>query len=241
MSAKSSVQSKHILFFGYDNISVSILKELDKYPSLKRQFILVDTNNKQIVIPEKVRSLNIIPVLYLPGVEKPVTGVEAISWLQNSGLQDKANGMDYGSFNDNSDFSLLIDENKRIDAYHQHFNDKYNRGYDIVDPKINSQYSKLNDIQKIDTYEEDKKAKVSELSKKVEQYGIERKHDLAKITQQQFQQQQPIQQQQQQQQNYNQQPLYKPPQQAIPKLPFAFNMPIQQSQQFKQSSSRNFY
>lgn len=232
MSTKTVVQSKHILFFGYDSTSVTILKELDKYPSLKKQFILVDTSNKQIVIPEKVRSLNIIPVLYLPGVEKPVTGVEAISWLQNSGLQDKANGMDYGSFTDGSNFSVLIDENKRIDAYHQHFNDKYNRGYDIIDPHINSQYSKLNDIQKIDTYEEDKKAKVSELSKKVEQYGIERKHDLAKITQQ--QQQQPI----QQQQNYNQQPLYKPPQQAIPKLPFAFNMPIQQ---FNQSSSRNFY
>ena len=48
--ANKSVQSKHILFFGLDQTSIAILKELDKYPSLKRQFILVDTNNKQIVI-----------------------------------------------------------------------------------------------------------------------------------------------------------------------------------------------
>jgi hypothetical protein len=176
--AQQNIKTKHILFFSNDQMSRMIIDELDKYPSLKKQFVIVDVNNQQIVIPEKVRIIGHYPLLFFPGFEKPIEGPEALTWLQNGGLQGKANGLDYGSFNDVPQYSVLVDESKRVDGYNRHFNEEYNRGFGQSDDKIKNSFSSLTDNHHIEAFGEDKKTKESDFLKKLDQRKAERDADL---------------------------------------------------------------
>ena len=153
----TSIRDKNLLFYSIhpnDEYSRDFLKELDKYSQLKKQFILICVNDPNIKIPDKIKQLNKVPVLVAAGFGRPILGNDAVSWLKNGGLQDKANGFDYGTLDDDlSKYACLTDDLKPSD-YNQFYNSDYNHGFTDKDSIINQQFSKLNDNAHITTFDD---------------------------------------------------------------------------------------
>ena len=153
----TSIRDKNLLFYSIhpnDEYSRDFLKELDKYAQLKKQFILICVNDPNIKIPDKIKQLNKVPVLVAAGFGRPILGNDAVSWLKNGGLQDKANGFDYGTLDDDvSKYACLTDDLKPSD-YNQFYNSDYNHGFTDKDSIINQQFSKLNDNAHITTFDD---------------------------------------------------------------------------------------
>ncbi len=158
----TSIRDKNLLFYSVhpnDEYSKDFIKELDKYPPLKRQFILICVNDPNIRIPDKIKQLNKVPVLVAAGFSRPILGTDAVSWLKNGGLQEKANGFDYGSLGDDvSQFAYLSDDLKPSD-YNQFYNSDYNHGFTDRDSILNQQFSKLNDNAHITTFDDSNELK----------------------------------------------------------------------------------
>jgi hypothetical protein len=167
----SSIRDKNLLFYSIhpnDDYSKDFIKELDQYPQLKKQFILICVNDPNIRIPEKIKQLNKVPILVAAGFSRPILGNDAISWLKNGGLQEKANGFDFGSFNnDTSKFAFLTDDLKPSD-YNQFYNSDYNHGFSDRDSILNQQFSKLNDNGHITTFDDANELK-KDISAQLEQ------------------------------------------------------------------------
>lgn len=167
----TSIRDKNLLFYSIhpsDQYSKEFLNELDKYPNLKKQFILICVNDPNIKIPDKVKQLNKVPVLVAAGFSRPILGNDAVSWLKNGGLQDKANGFDYGALNDdNSSYAYLTDDLKPSD-YNQFYNSDYNHGFTEKDSILNHQFSKLNDNAHITTFDDTQELK-KDISGQLEQ------------------------------------------------------------------------
>jgi hypothetical protein len=167
----TSFKDKSLLFYSIhpnDEHSRDFLKELEKNPSLKKQFILVCVNDPNIRIPEKIRQLNKVPVLVVPGFNTPIYGPDAVSWLKNNNFQEKANGLDYGSLNqDDSKYSYISDEMKTSD-YNQFFNSDYNHGFTDKESVLNQQFSNLKTDSHITTYDDSSEMK-KDISSQLEQ------------------------------------------------------------------------
>jgi len=167
----ASIRDKNLLFYSIhpnDDYSKEFMKELDKYPPLKKQFILICVNDPNIRIPDKIKQLNKVPVLVAAGFSRPILGNDAVSWLKNGGLQEKANGFDYGSLQEDvSKFAFLGDELKPSD-YNQFYNSDYNHGFTDRDSILNQQFSKLNDNAHITTYDDANELK-KDISAQLEQ------------------------------------------------------------------------
>ena len=180
----ASVRDKNLLFYSIhpnDEYSKEFMKELDKYPQLKKQFILICVNDPNIRIPEKIKQLNKVPVLVAAGFSKPILGNDAVSWLKNGGLQEKANGFDYGSLNDDiSKFAFLSDDLKPSD-YNQFYNSDYNHGFTDRDSILNHQFSKLNETSHITTFDDSNELKKdisSQLEQRLSQLRQQRDTDI---------------------------------------------------------------
>ena len=155
----ADLRNKNLLFYSVhpnDVHSRELMQELDKYPQLKRQFILICVNEPNIRIPDSIKQLNKVPVLVVPGINRPILGTDAISWLKNGGMQGKANGYDYGALGDPTDrtqLAYLTDDLKPSD-YNQFYNSDYNHGFTDRDNILNQQFSKLNDNAHITTFDD---------------------------------------------------------------------------------------
>lgn len=243
----SSCSGKNLLFYSNhpnDHQSSDFLTELLKNPTLKRQFIMVCVNDRNIRIPEMIRSINRIPLLIISGLPKPIYGQEAISWLKNGNFQNKGNGFDYGSLDPGQNkYAVLSDENKPTE-YNQFFNDGYNQGFSDSDNIINQQFASLSSDAGITTYDDSKELKKdmtslidarlaalrdqrnNEVPKQVKRIGgLEPNNGGNGMTFAQAQQPQ----QQQSQQQQQQAPTYNPnPFAPAPQLPFGNNNNMRQ-------------
>jgi len=178
--------NKNILFYSIhpnDTNSKQFMTLLNKYSYLKQQFILVCVNDPNIKIPQIILDIGTTPVLLSQGhgFNKPIIGTDAVSWLENGNMQDKANGMDYGSFNDTdiSQYAILSNENVNSE-YHQYHNADYNRGFDFKDANINSNFSKLTENNHVETYDDsgEKKNNTIKLDKRLEELKSMRKAEV---------------------------------------------------------------
>jgi hypothetical protein len=158
----SAIRDKNLLFYSIhpnDDHSKEFMKELDRYPQLKKQFILICVNDPNIRIPDQIKQLNKVPVLVAAGFSRPILGNDAVSWLKNGGLQEKANGFDFGALgNDKSQLAFLTDDLKPSD-YNQFYNSDYNHGFTDKDSVLNQQFSKLNDNAHITTFDDSNELK----------------------------------------------------------------------------------
>jgi hypothetical protein len=158
----NSIKDKNLLFYSIhpsDEHSRNFMKELDKNPGLKKQFVLVCVNDPNIRIPDKILQLNKVPVLIISGFNTPILGNDAISWLTNNSFQDKANGLDYGALNsDDSKFAYISDDTKTSD-YNQFFNSEYNHGFVEKEGVVNQQFSNLKTDARITTFDDSNELK----------------------------------------------------------------------------------
>ena len=141
----ATLKDKNLFFYSLqpnDESSREFLKELEKNQVLKRQFILVCVNDPNIRIPEKILKIGQVPILVVPGLNRPILGNDAVSWLRNNSFQEKGNGFDYGSLDSNTpaNFAFIGDESKSSD-YNQYFNNEYNHGFIEKDSVLNQQFS----------------------------------------------------------------------------------------------------
>lgn len=182
----SSIKDKNLLFYSVhpnDEFSRDFMRELDKNPILKKQFILVCVNDPNIRIPDKIQQLNKVPVLIVAGFNRPIFGGDAVSWLKNNNFQEKANGFDYGSLdNDTSKYAFLGEEFKPSD-YNQFFNNDYNHGFVEKDSILNQQFSNLKTDAHITTFDDSNEMKKdiqSQLEQRLSQLRQQRDADIPK-------------------------------------------------------------
>lgn len=175
----NTVKDKNLLFYSVhpnDQFSREFLQELEKNPILKRQFVLICVNDPKIRIPDKIKQLNKVPVLIAAGLNRPIFGNDAVSWLKNNSFQEKGNGFEYGSFDPSQgNFSFLGEEHKTSD-YNQFFNNEYNQGFVEKDSVINNQFTNLKNDTHITTYDDS-----SELKKDIQGQLEQRLSDLRKM------------------------------------------------------------
>lgn len=182
----SSIKDKNLLFYSVhpsDEFSRDFMRELEKNQILKKQFILVCVNDPNIRIPDKIKQLNKVPVLIVAGFNRPIFGGDAVSWLKNNNFQEKANGFDYGSLdNDTSKYAFLGEEFKPSD-YNQFFNNDYNHGFVEKDNILNQQFSKLETDAHITTFDDSNEMKKdiqSHLEQRLSQLRQQRDADIPK-------------------------------------------------------------
>ena len=159
----ATFKDKNLLFYSIhpnDEYSRELLIELDKNPSLKKQFILVCVNDPKIIIPDKIRQLNRIPVLIASGINRPIFGTDAVSWLKNDSFKNKALGFDYGSLEDDksSSYARLGDELKTSD-YNQFFNTDYNHGFFEKDTSLKEAFTSIVSDTSITTFDDSSEMK----------------------------------------------------------------------------------
>lgn len=182
----SSIKDKNLLFYSIhpkDDYSREFLTELEKNQILKRQFILVCVNDPNIRIPDKIKQLNKVPVLIAAGLNRPIFGSDAVSWLKNNNFQEKANGFDYGSLNDvTSKYAFLGDELKTSD-YNQFFNSEYNNGFVERESVLNQQFTNLKNDTHITTFDDSNEMKKDiqgQLEQRLNQLRQQRDADIPK-------------------------------------------------------------
>jgi hypothetical protein len=184
----TSIKDKNLLFYSVhpkDEHSKIFLSELKKNPQLERQFILVCVSDPKIKIPPKIHQLGKIPILIASGLNQPIFGEQAISWLKNNNFQEKGNGYEYGTLGDDmSKYALLGDESK-LSGYQQSFNQDYNRGFSEKDGYLNQQFANITAVDgdsHISTYEDpnEKKDAGKDLDAKLSQYRQQRELDVPK-------------------------------------------------------------
>jgi hypothetical protein len=182
----SVIKDKNLLFYSVhpsDKYSQEFLTELNKVPLLKNQFILVCVNDPNIKIPEKIRKMNIVPVLVVPGLNNPILGPDAISWLKNCNFQEKANGLDYGTLDDPTFNCAYLDDEMKTSNHNQYFNSEYNHGFTDRDSILNQRFSNIKSDTHIETYEntgEMKKNMTDQLNNRLEQLKAQRENDVPK-------------------------------------------------------------
>ena len=140
-----------------DKYSREILEELEKNKLLKSQCLLIDVDKEKI--PDKIKKLQIIPVLITNGINHPITGTAIITWLKNGSFQSNANGYQYGAIDEKqSDFSVLGDEFSKSD-YNQYHNKEYNLGF-LPKKDVLKEYSSRTENSHIDLYDSSKEKKI---------------------------------------------------------------------------------
>jgi|UniRef100_A0A6C0BJY6 hypothetical protein len=167
----TSLKDKNLLFYSIhpnDEHSREFLKELEKYPSLKKQFILVCVNDPNIRIPEKIKQIGKVPVIIVSGFNRPIFGQDAISWLKNGSFQELANGFEYGSLSGNDLKCAFLGDECKTSDYNQFFNNDYNRGFVNREGTINQQFASLAGDSHVTTYAENTEMK-KDLSGQLEQ------------------------------------------------------------------------
>ena len=179
-----NARNKNILFYSIhpkDEYSRLFMIELEKYPHLSKQFILICVNDPQIKLPQKIKDIDVLPVLVSPSFKDFIKGYDVVTWLKNGGLQDKANGMDFGSFNDveMSQYALLANESQNTE-YHQYHNVEYNRGLDLKDANVNSHFSKLSVDSHVVTYDDSGEVRndSERINKRLEDLRKQRKFEV---------------------------------------------------------------
>lgn len=182
----AAIKDKNIFFYSLhqdDQFSREFMQELEKNPDLKRQFITVCVSDPRVRIPEKIRQLNKIPVLVVAGFNQYVYGSDAVGWLKNGSFQEKANGFEYASFDeDASNYAFLTDESKPTD-YNQHFNNDYNRGFTDREGTLNQQFTTLKNDTHITTYDDSNEIKTdkkSQLEQRLTQVQQQRNAEVKK-------------------------------------------------------------
>jgi hypothetical protein len=135
-----SLKDKNLFFYSSDQNSKQFLDEISKNVILKKNFVLVNTCDQNIKIPEKIKSLGVMPVLIICGFNKPITGGEVLTWIKSNMMSTCNNHstlpeVKFGTFNDISNKFSLIENaaNEQI---------------------VNKSYSSINDSKRIVTYEE---------------------------------------------------------------------------------------
>lgn len=182
----SSIKDKNLIFYSVhpnDEHSRDFMKELDKNPNLKRQFVLVCVSDPKIRIPEKIRQLNKIPVLIVAGFNRPIFGVEAVSWLKNNSFQEKANGFEYGSFDADASKYTFLGEESRPSDYNQFFNHDYNHGFVEREGVLNQQFTPIKNDTHITTYDDSTEMKKDihdQLDQRLTQLRQQRDADVPK-------------------------------------------------------------
>lgn len=170
----------NILFYSNrynDYSSREIIEELDKNKLLKTQFLLIDVDKDKV--PEKIRKLEIVPLLIVNGINEPIYGTSIITWLKNGQFQNLSNGYKYAdiSSDSKSTFAYIDDEFKQSE-YNQHFNKSYNLGFKPKNDVIKD-YALCNEKIHIDLYEDTGKKLDSKTTKsKIASTESERKKDL---------------------------------------------------------------
>ena len=178
------IHNKNVLFYSIhpnDYFSKMFMIELHKYPHLKKQFILICVSDPNIKIPQKIKDIGMYPVLVSPGFKDFISGEDVVSLLKNGGFQGKANGMEFGSFNDIeiSQYALLADEAQNSD-YHQYHNADYNRGFDLKDGNVNSAFSRLTAEGHVTTYDDsgEKRNDTDKLNKRLNDLKNQRRVEV---------------------------------------------------------------
>lgn len=93
-------KNKNLLFYRTNHQESSqFLTELNKNEPLKNQFILINQDDKQIIMPTKIKELGESLILIVNGSSTPIVGKDAIYWILNGGFSTKANGLEYFAFN----------------------------------------------------------------------------------------------------------------------------------------------
>jgi hypothetical protein len=150
----------NILFYSRrpeDNNSREILNELDKNKILRSQFLFIDVDREKV--PEKIKSVGIIPLLITNGINKPIVGDAIITLLKNGRFQNKSNGYLYGDLDsEKMDYSLLGDDFKPSD-YNQFHNKDYNLGFKPKDDVL-KEYTLNNENKHIELYDSSKDTKL---------------------------------------------------------------------------------
>ncbi|MHB1953737.1 MAG: hypothetical protein ACYCOU_08280 [Sulfobacillus sp.] len=144
------IETQNILFYSTDQrdqLSAQILHELSQNPMLDRLFYKVCVNDPNIRIPRKILELNKVPVLVANGIDKPIFGLPALSWVQNNALGNQsAGGLDYHSPGAAPMQFAAIGEQFRTP-------DNYNAGYGMERDRPSS-FAGINDVISIETYNE---------------------------------------------------------------------------------------
>lgn len=142
VGATSKFKNKNLLFYSVESQeSVQFLTELNKNEPLKSQFILINQDDKRIILPQNIKNLNEGLVLIANGSSVPIVGKDAVHWIQHGGFSEKANGFEFFNFGKES-FGTLIGESS-ISLTHGGTNSK-----------SFSQCSPIGLTQNINTYEE---------------------------------------------------------------------------------------
>ena len=104
----------------------------------------------------QIKSVNsvVVPVLIASGINRPIFGADAVSWLKNDSFKNKALGFDYGSLEDDkSSYARLGDELKTSD-YNQFFNTDYNHGFFEKDTSLKEGFTTLISDTHITTFDD---------------------------------------------------------------------------------------
>lgn len=173
----SLINYKNIFMYNFnDNFSKEFLYELEKYPAMKKNFVLICLNDPNLIIPEDflVMAREVTPILILNGIGNAIKGNNALIWIKNIGLNPTASK----GINLVDNASELIDENK-LTRYNQQHNINYNRGYNSVNSNINSKYSDSKQNYHITTYDDinPKEDLTKKIDKKLNQFKLLRKNE----------------------------------------------------------------
>ena len=179
-----SARDKHILFYSVDQNDVNsreFMNELNKYPALRKNFILICVSDPQIKIPDKIRAIGRTPVLIMNGIPNPLVADQALSYVKNTAFNGTVHGLNYGALNNTGapSFSVLSDDSKTT-AYNQSHNKDYNRGFAAADQSVNSQFSSSrappSHVTTYDEYES-KESRQKSMDDKFSQMMSQRKQD----------------------------------------------------------------
>lgn len=175
-------KAEFILFYSIhpeDQLSKKIIDEINKNPLLDKTIKKICVSNPNLKLPEKLKTdLKEIPSIISRGFNKPISGIDALTLLQNSNkatgglefgdisnkeqsISDKYGALEIEAADTKSNFYDIIDKNYSKDHIEQ---SKHN---------INSKFSNLEDIHNMDIYE-DKQPTGKNSEKKLE---IDKKYD----------------------------------------------------------------
>jgi len=161
---------QNILFYTshpQDQLSRQILNELQKNNALNRQFVKICISNPNLKLPRSLQHEK-FPLIVTKGIPKPVSGGDALTWIQEGAFSGKAGqnsdgqNMDFGDLKEGTQiseaFGMISDENKTTN-YHQQFNDQYNTGIDNEQRVVSNHFSNVNDMPQMDIFAESDRGK----------------------------------------------------------------------------------
>jgi hypothetical protein len=110
-------KDKNLFFYrNQDKLSMAFLQELNKNLPLKRQFIIIDMEDKKIRVPPDVAEIPTTPILIVSGNGCPIVGKDAMIWISNNGFSESANmGIEYWSMAKSSNVGAFLDDKRTME------------------------------------------------------------------------------------------------------------------------------